>query len=149
MKNRNAFLAGLFIICCVILTIGVVIGVRGLSMEKRVVRIASFRLADNISGLREGDDVRIGGHRVGVVKKVRLEDGSDDKKVLVSFTIPASADIRKDAHIAIESSVTGVANLNIDDFGKGASLGENDQLVGAPQPTGGDPRRGEEAGAQS
>jgi ABC-type transporter Mla subunit MlaD len=134
MKNRNAFLAGLFIICCVILTIGVVIGVRGLSMEKRVVRIASFRLADNISGLREGDDVRIGGHRVGVVKKVRLEDGSDDKKVLVSFTIPASADIRKDAHIAIESSVTGVANLNIDDFGKGASLGENDQLVGAPSP---------------
>ena len=121
-------------ICSVALIVGVVIGVRGWSMERKVIRTASFKLLDNISGLREGDDVRIGGHRVGIVKKVTLLNDADSRKVLVSFTVPATADLRKDAHIAIESSVTGVANLNIDNLGAGDVLGENDYLTGTPSP---------------
>jgi len=132
-KNRNALLAGLFMLCSIVLIIGVVVGVRGFSMEDRVTRQVKFTLTDNISGLREGDDVRIGGHRVGVVKSIRLEKTAEGvREIIVRFTVPVSADIRRDAHIAIESSVTGTANLNIDNFGAGTAIAENDLLTGSP-----------------
>lgn len=131
-KNRNALLAGFFMICSIALIVAVVIGVRGFTMENKVTRTASFKLTDNISGLRMGDDVRIGGHRVGAVKDIRLVTENNAQLVLVRFTVPESADLRKDARVAIESSVTGVSNLNIDSLGAGAVLTENDRLPGTP-----------------
>lgn len=134
-KNRNALLAGSFMLISIALIIGVVIAVRGWSMENHVTRAVKFTLTDNISGLREGDDVRIGGHRVGVIKSIKLEKTEEGtRQILVKFTIPQSADIRRDAHIAIESSVTGLANLNIDNFGAGSALGDKDVLIGSPSP---------------
>jgi len=41
---------------------------------------------------------------------------------MVWFTLPRRIEIHQNAHLAIESALTGSANLNIDDLGSGTLL---------------------------
>jgi ABC-type transporter Mla subunit MlaD len=97
------------------------------------LRSVSFMLTDNIGGLRVGDDVRVGGLKVGVVKSIDLIDRPDgNSSILVWFTIPSRIDLHKNAHIVVETNVTGPSDLNIDNLGSGALLASNDSLSGSP-----------------
>jgi ABC-type transporter Mla subunit MlaD len=134
-NERNAFKAGLFIIVSIALIFFVTVMIKGVNRftNASVERAVRFTLTDNIGGLRIGDDVREGGMRVGVVKAVNLVPESDGtQKIVVWFTIPQSVPLHKNARIVIESTITGTANLNIDNIGDGAILAANDELVGSP-----------------
>jgi len=135
-KERSQFKAGLFIIVGILLIFGVVIAIKGVKViftpvEERKVR---FSLTDNIGGLRIGDELRIGGYKVGIVRNIQLQ-GLDEGKgasLLVTFSIPRQYALHENAHIAIETEVTGTSDLNIDDVGTGELLAANTELVGHP-----------------
>ena len=59
-NERNAFKAGLFIVISLALIIGVIIAIKGAGelLEPNQIRTAEFTLADDVGGLRLGDDVR-------------------------------------------------------------------------------------------
>ena len=88
-KERSQFKAGLFIIIGTLLILVVVIAIKGIKtvftpVEERRVR---FGLTDNIGGLRIGDELRIGGYKVGIVRNIELQglgDGSHPS-LLVTF----------------------------------------------------------------
>ena len=90
-KDRNAFLAGLFMLICLGLIVATIVGIKGADRltDPADVRTVRFALSDNIGGLRLGDQVRVGGHRVGTIQEVRYEpsiDGQPAPGVLVRFT---------------------------------------------------------------
>src|SRR5947207_12409137 len=136
MQNeRNAFKAGLFIILSIVLIFMVTVMIKGVGRftEPTLIRSVEFALTDNIGGLRIGDDVRVGGLKIGIVKSIDLipqSDGSD--KIRVSFTMPARIPLHRNAHMVVESTVTGTADLNIDSLGDGALLAASEPLVGSP-----------------
>src|SRR4051794_37012552 len=135
MQNeRNAFKAGLFIIISIGLIFWVTVMIKGVNhlADNPITRTVQFNLTDNIGGLRIGDDLRVGGLKVGTVRSIDLlaqPDGS--QKILVSFSIPKSIPLKKSAHMVVESTVTGTSNLNIDNLGDGEALAENEPLVGS------------------
>jgi phospholipid/cholesterol/gamma-HCH transport system substrate-binding protein len=136
MQNeRNAFKAGLFIILSIVLICMITVLIKGVGRftEATLIRSVQFTLTDNIGGLRIGDDVRVGGLKVGIVKSIDLIPQSNGgHSILVSFTIPQRIPIHKNAHLVVESTVTGTSDLNIDSLGDGAILAANDPLVGSP-----------------
>src|SRR4030095_15457011 len=77
-KERNALRAGSFIFVTLALIGGIIVGIRGLgALEQQHTRTIAFTLRDDIGGLRIGDDVRVGGFRVGEVRKIELVSASD------------------------------------------------------------------------
>ena len=52
--------------------------------------------------------------------------------IRVKFSMPEKYPLRKDAHIGIQSSVTGTTVLNIDSLGTGDMLNGEEELVGHP-----------------
>src|SRR5438552_12386271 len=134
-NERNAFKAGLFIVLSIALIFSVTVMIKGVGRftEPTSLRSVQFSLTDNIGGLRIGDDVRVGGLKLGIVKAVDLMPQSDgSQKILVSFTMPQRIPLHKNAHLVVESTVTGTSDLNIDSLGDGAILAENEALVGSP-----------------
>ncbi|CAN5551954.1 hypothetical protein BH10PLA1_BH10PLA1_10530 [soil metagenome] len=133
-KQRNAFKAGLFIIISITLMVRVIVGIEGLDRLTEPVQrcTVTFRLGDNLSGLDKGDDVRVGGVKVGKVTHIEYVPASTDGKpiLIVHFHIPKKYDLHEDAQISIESTVTGAANLNIASLGMGAPLPEKTALIG-------------------
>src|SRR5437868_2111537 len=92
-KERNAFKAGLFIIVSIILIVAVIVGIKGVGelLEPDQMRTATFGLADDVSGLRIGDDVRVGGLKVGIVRSIGVETPSDAKpesQFIIHFYMP-------------------------------------------------------------
>ncbi|HWE94552.1 MAG TPA: MlaD family protein [Tepidisphaeraceae bacterium] len=136
MKNdRNALKAGSFIVISFVVAITIVLLIRGQGMAPSQERSATFKLTDDLGGLGVGDDVRIGGVKVGSVSAVQLTAlDSPAPKVLVKFTFPGSYVLREDAHVAVQSAITGPANLNITNLGAGKPLADGVALVGAPDP---------------
>ncbi|MDB5172942.1 MAG: hypothetical protein JWN51_1715 [Phycisphaerales bacterium] len=136
MKNdRNALKAGLFIVISFIAAVTVIVLIRGQGMGPSQIRAATFKLTDDLGGLGVGDDVRLGGVKVGTVRDVQVVGlESRDPKVLVKFTVPGSYVLHEDAHIAVQSALTGPANLNITAVGVGKPLADGVALVGAPDP---------------
>jgi ABC-type transporter Mla subunit MlaD len=135
-RERSQFKAGLFIILSVVLIFGVTLALKGIHtvftpVEQRKVR---FTLQDDIGGLRIGDEVRIGGFKVGVVQKIELEGlgAGQTPGLVVSFSVPRAYPLCANAHIAIETVVTGTSVLNIDDIGSGQLLTDNLELTGHP-----------------
>jgi ABC-type transporter Mla subunit MlaD len=135
-KERSQFKAGLFIIISVLLIVGVIIAIKGVRVvftpvDERKVR---FTLKDDIGGLRVGDEVRIGGYKVGVVRRIDLEDLAEGKKasLAVTFSMPREYPLHSNAHIAIQTTVTGTSVLNIDDIGSGTLLADGMELAGNP-----------------
>jgi phospholipid/cholesterol/gamma-HCH transport system substrate-binding protein len=135
-KERNAFKAGLFIIISVALIIAIIIGIEGIDnlLQPSQKRTVVFKLTDNLGGLGEGDEVRVGGVRVGKIKKIEPHDGADgqEPRLNVTISIPGNYKLREGTHIAIETSVTGASNLNISDLGQGPELDPDASLVGHP-----------------
>lgn len=133
-RERNAFIAGLFIVVSIGLIFFVTVMIKGIGRltEPTVTRSAQFSLADNIGGLRIGDDVRVGGLKVGVVNSIALSQDNAAQRITVSFTMPSRIQLHKNAHLVVESTVTGTSNLNIDSLGDDTLLAEADPLVGSP-----------------
>ena len=134
-KERSQLKAGLFILISIALIFCIMIAIKGVKVvfspvDERHVR---FSLSDDLGGLRIGDDVRIGGFKVGVVKGIDLQGldgGSGTPSLVVSFSIPHKYKLRTDANIGIQTTVTGTSVLNIDDIGAGPMLADNTELTG-------------------
>ena len=137
--DRSATKAGLFIIGSLILLLAIVVSIKGFSsiFTPMVERRVRFSLTDDIGGLRLGDDVRLGGFKIGVIRGIEVlgtEDGQQPV-ILITFTSPEQYPLRKNAHVAVQGTLTGSSWLNIDDLGSGAMLGEGDELTGHPSAT--------------
>src|SRR5437762_1302265 len=73
-----------------------------------------------VGGLRVGDDVRLGGFKVGRIRGVEAADlDSPEPKVHVTFALPAKYVLREDTKVGLQSTLTGSSNLNIADLGRG------------------------------
>src|SRR4051812_47951282 len=144
-KKRNALRSGIFIILSIALTVAIIIGIKGLDrildpVDKRTVR---FTLQDDLGGLRVGDDVRIGGYKVGQVREIEVVPPSDPRlskspttapidqpMILVTFGVPKKYEIKDGARIGIQGTVTGQSWLNFDSLGTGSTAGADVALVG-------------------
>ena len=136
-KDRNALKAGLFILTSLVLMIAVVVAIKGVGriVEPQQVRTATFNLADDLSGLRLGDDVRVGGLKVGAVRSLTIEPAADEKsqpRIVVAFHMPRRIVIRDGARVGVQSTITGTSWLNFDTLGTGRPLGEDVALPGRP-----------------
>src|SRR5215218_2698427 len=140
-KTRSALRAGLLLIGSVLLVLVVVIGIKGLGWikDRSENYLVAFELRTNIGGLRVGDEVRIGGFKVGEVKDILLREDKDPKHppyyILISFTVPQKYSIRKDAEIRIDGTLTGTSWLNFESLGRGDPLPQNQPLIGKGSPT--------------
>lgn len=135
-KDRNAFKAGLFIVVAIILAVVIVVSIKGVGLaEGRDTRAVAFKFSDDLGGLRVGDDVRVGGHKVGVIRSIEPVglDGTEPR-LLVTFTVPTKYRFRSDAIIGVQTSLTGSSALNVTDLGKGTVLADNQVLDGTPDP---------------
>ncbi len=137
--DRSAFKAGLFIVVSLVLIGFIVVGIKGFGsvltpMEVRHVR---FSLIDDVGGLRLGDDVRLGGYKVGTIHSITVQNLAEGQKpdILITFTVPASYPLREDTHMTVQGTLTGSSWLNIDNLGTGAVLAEDGELQGHPSST--------------
>ena len=131
-KERNALKAGIFIVVSIALILGVIFSIRGIEELTRTTRrlTVMFDLSDDISGLRIGDEVRIGGYTVGRIEDIDLVAQEPGAHLAVRIRVPAQYGIRRDARARIQSTFTGVSVLNFDSLGTGDPIAEGDVLVG-------------------
>ena len=137
LKSRDPFKAGLFIVISIVLIIGVVVAIKGVGrlIEPQQSRTARFELSDDIGGLRVGDDVRVGGLRVGVVRSrdiVEPQGPTTQPYILVTFEMPERLVLREGARIGVQNTVTGTSWLNFDSLGTGRALPAEAVLQGRP-----------------
>ncbi len=136
-KQRNALRAGGVIVAGVVLTVAVIVAIKGVDriIEPMQVREVCFKLTDDIGGLRVGDDVRIGGFKVGVIRSIQVageNKPSDQDRIVAAFSMPRKYVLHEDAHVAIQGTLTGTSWLNFDNLGQGPMLAENQPLTGRP-----------------
>ena len=134
-KDRDPFKAGLFIVISIVLIIGVIIAIRGAGrfIEPLQVRRARFELKDDVGGLRAGDDVRVGGLKVGIVRSrdiVEADGPTTQPHIEIDFQMPRRLVLREGARIGVQNTVTGTSWLNFDSLGTGAELPEDVVLQG-------------------
>jgi ABC-type transporter Mla subunit MlaD len=134
-SDRNAFKAGLFIILSIALIILVVVGIKGIArlLEPYQRRVVYFKLSDDIAGLQIGDDVRIGGLKVGLVRSLEIEQATAPGQkplVAVTFHMPRRLVLRQGARIAVQGTLTGTSWLNIEDMGAGQPLPDFATMIG-------------------
>ncbi|HEY1629658.1 MAG TPA: MlaD family protein, partial [Tepidisphaeraceae bacterium] len=114
-NDRNPLKAGIFIVISIGMIIGVIIAIKGIGEFLQPVQhvSAKFQLGDDVGGLALGDEVRIGGAKVGTVRRVSLiDEDTGTPSIVVIFTMPKRFTVHKDAVVAIQSTVTGVSVLN-------------------------------------
>src|SRR5690242_16912798 len=94
-KDRNALKSGVFMIVTVVLIIAVIVGIKGAEnlSEPKEARAVSFDLKSDVGGLQVGDDVRVGGFKVGTVQNITVvgaedEAGKEPPRVRVVFSFP-------------------------------------------------------------
>ncbi len=137
-NERNALKAGTFIVIAFVLAVGVVVSIKGFGgfAEPSQVRRVRFTLADDLGGLRVGDEVRVGGFKVGGIHSIELtgSDGSQPQALLVTFGVPKKYVFREGAKVAVQTSLTGAAILNVQDLGSGAEIPEGVAVAGMPDP---------------
>jgi ABC-type transporter Mla subunit MlaD len=135
-KDRSAFKAGLFIVVSVVLIGVILVGIKGIHavFVPTSQRMARFSLTDDIGGLRLGDDVRIGGFKVGVIRSIDVRGLEEGQKpdILISFDLPDQYHLHDNTHLAVQGTLTGGSWLNIDDLGSGTALADGGILVGHP-----------------
>ena len=133
--DRSQFKAGLFIVVTFFLIAGIILGIKGFrSVFTPVVeRKVRFALTDDIGGLRLGDDVRLGGFKIGVIHNIQVQADQDRAgSILITYTVPREYPLHQDAHMAVQGTLTGSSWLNIDDLGHGPMLSDADELIGHP-----------------
>src|SRR5690348_8565146 len=117
-KERNNLKAGIFILVSIALIVTVILSITGIQriFLPEQDRTVSFRLSDDLGGLQVGDEVRIGGFKVGAVKSIQVRDdvnevpvpsapttapatkpAADRTRILVTFTLPQRYEIHEDA----------------------------------------------------
>lgn len=132
-KQRNDLLAGLFILVCIGLGIGVIVGVKGVGriMEPTRQVTARFPVGVDLGGLRAGAEVRLGGAKLGNVRAVEIEADNDGLPfVAVRFDVPDRFKLRRDALVRVKESLTGGAVINIESLGSDAELADGEMVVG-------------------
>jgi ABC-type transporter Mla subunit MlaD len=132
--DRNAIFAGLFMLTTVAVLCAIVVGIKGYErlFETRNSYIVRFKLADDIGGLSIGDDVRVGGAKAGVVRNIDVIQTEADPAIVVHFTMPRRFDVRSDARIVVQGTLTGTSWLNFETLGRGESIQPGQWLVGNP-----------------
>jgi len=134
-RERNELKAGAFIIITFVAAVAVVVSINGSNLGPSQTRTVEFKLGDDLGGLRLGDDVRLGGYKVGIVRGIRpFGLGAPNPKLLVTITIPQEYVLHRDAVIGVQSNLTGASNLNIESVGIGALLPDGAALAGKPDP---------------
>src|SRR5437868_2993761 len=138
-KDRNALKAGLFIVISIVLIIAVIVGIKGAGefIEPDQIRTVGFKLSDDVGGLRIGDDVRVGGLKVGIIRSIRVEQPEKPApdqlaRVMVRFNMPRRLVLRDGATIAVQSTLTGTSWLNFANLGDGQPLADGAILQGNP-----------------
>jgi ABC-type transporter Mla subunit MlaD len=150
-KQRSALKAGLFIIVSIALIFIIVVAVKSgsnvFSPKKHYTVTFSFK--DDIGGLRKGDDVRIGGLKVGIVDHVEIgsrplvespaathpSDAQTEPAIIVSFSLADEKKfaLRDDAVVGIQGTMMGQSWLNFENLGqRGGVLTESGSLRGVP-----------------
>jgi len=131
-KQRNALRAGIFMILSLGLIVFVIVAISGAARFTQSFHTYSvaFSLQDDLGGLRPGDDVRIGGVKVGSIRDIRID--RDRSAVVVLIDVPAKFPLAKDAGIRVQHGLTGSSSINIDSFGTGSPLAADDFLAGQP-----------------
>jgi phospholipid/cholesterol/gamma-HCH transport system substrate-binding protein len=138
MKNeRNALKAGIFMVVSLVLIIAVIVGIKGFGRfaEPLQYRTVTFKLSDDVGGLRIGDDVRIGGAKVGAVRSIDVEPDKDQPAVLVRLSLPKRFQLKEGARPRIQATLTGTAWINFETLGTGTALAENATIAGYPSET--------------
>jgi ABC-type transporter Mla subunit MlaD len=134
-KNRDALRAGFFMVLSVAGIVAIIIGIAGWAPHP-ITQSISFNLTDNVGGLRKGDDVRIGGLKVGQVEQIdympKGATGNGDSAIVVVISLPVEDKLTEGAIIRVETTVTGMACLNITNLGSGTALGPDETLYGKP-----------------
>lgn len=132
MKDRNAVKAGLFILITIALVVAVIISISGFDtlLEPTQKRVADFKLADDLGGLKVGDDIRIGGAKVGEVKSIQIDPAND--RIHVAFLMPEKYVVHRDAVLRVQGTVTGSSWLNFETLGTSGSLKIGEPIAGQP-----------------
>ncbi|MFT3788298.1 MAG: hypothetical protein QM770_19360 [Tepidisphaeraceae bacterium] len=137
MRSANPFKAGLFILISLALAIAIFFGIAGSSWALGPTRdyVADFTLGDDVSGMTDGNDVRIGGVKVGAVRGVEIVDiESGTPKVRVRFRIPARYELKDGASVNVQTGLTGLVNLNIASLGSGKAIAPETPIAGIGSP---------------
>lgn len=131
-KPRNALRAGVFMMVSVALIIFVIITISGAAKftQSFTTYGISFDLKDDVGGLRQGDDVRIGGVKAGSVREIKIDPERD--AVVVYIDVPSKYILAKDAEVRVQHGLTGSASVNIEGFGTGPRLASGEYIVGEP-----------------
>ena len=138
-KDRNALKSGIFIVLTLIAVIAVIIGIKGLDTisEAKDLRSVSFTMQDDIGGLQPGDEVRIGGYKVGAVESIAVvgameSEAKEPPRVRVEFTFPKKYVLHRDAMLRVQIQLTGSPCLNFENLGTGPMLPKREELTGHP-----------------
>jgi len=136
MKHeRNDLKAGIFILASVAGIIAIIVGIKGIAMlfEPGRGAEAAFDLNTDIGGLKVGNDVRLGGYKVGAVRDIAVLDpksANEQPRIVVRFTMPQKYDLRQDARVVVQTTVTGASVINIENLGEGAAYDDKTPLAG-------------------
>ena len=135
-KGRNELKAGAFIVITFVLAVAVIVWIRDSTMGATQVRMVTFKLSDDLGGLQAGDDVRLGGFKVGIVREIVPEGlEGNDPRILVKFSLPATYRLHADAVVGIQTTLTGTPDLNITSLGAGGPpLAAGQAIAGQPDP---------------
>jgi ABC-type transporter Mla subunit MlaD len=137
-KDRNALKAGTFIVVATVLSLAITISIKdfGRFAEAAQVRTVHFKLSDNLGGLRVGDEVRVGGFKVGNIQSIEPLDfgGKQEAVMVVRFSIPTKYVLREGSLVGVESSLTGSSVLNVLSMGKGNPADPAAPLAGVSDP---------------
>ncbi len=128
VADKNALKAGVFIVVAVAMGLVVFFLVGGFGWGRQNSWTIRFDIADDVSGVGPGAEVRIGGVPVGQVNSVRVTD--DFSHVDVRVTLPDNVELREDPRVVIQATVTGVAWLNFDSLGTGEPLDPGSIIAG-------------------
>lgn len=95
--------------------------------------VAVFGVTDDLQGVRAGDEVRVGGVRVGNVKSVVVNTEIEVPDIRVTVMLPTKYVVREGATISV-GGLIGSAWLNVDSLGASANsrLPEGGVIQGAP-----------------
>jgi len=131
-KQRNALRAGIFMIISLGLIIFVIIAISGSGRFTETFKTyhVAFAISDDIGGLRPGDDVRIGGLRVGSVSDIQVDPARS--AIVVYVQIPAKFTIASDTSIVVQHGLTGSSAINIDNLGTGPQVAADAYIMGQP-----------------
>ncbi|HEY1685644.1 MAG TPA: MlaD family protein [Tepidisphaeraceae bacterium] len=132
MSDRKPIRAGLFILITLVLIVGVVVLISGFDrfLEPNQQFVAEFKLSDDLGGLKVGDDIRIGGTKVGEVEYIKIDP--ENNLIRVGFHMPKKYPLHHNAIMRVQGTVTGSSWLNFESLGSGNTIASGSAIQGHP-----------------